>query len=68
MEIAVGPLVLDLPARPLLEDARVIVDIAVGLVLFELGRRLDLQWLRRDQVTGQHQHRGDEQRDLNRAA
>jgi Kef-type K+ transport system membrane component KefB len=45
---AVGPLALDLPVRPLLEDARVIVDIAVGLVLFELGRRLDLQWLRRD--------------------
>ncbi|MPZ43370.1 MAG: cation:proton antiporter [Betaproteobacteria bacterium] len=45
---AVGPLALDLPVRPLLEEARVIVDIAVGLVLFELGRRLDLQWLRRD--------------------
>ena len=45
---AVGPLTLDLPVRPLLEEARVIVDIAVGLVLFELGRRLDVQWLRRD--------------------
>jgi Kef-type K+ transport system membrane component KefB len=45
---AVGPLVLDLPVRALIQDARVVVDIAVGLVLFELGRRLDLQWLRRD--------------------
>jgi Kef-type K+ transport system membrane component KefB len=43
-----GPLALALPMQPLLEEARVIVDIAVGLVLFELGRRLDLQWLRRD--------------------
>lgn len=45
---AVGPLALDLPVRALIEDARVVVDIAVGLVLFELGRRLDLNWLRRD--------------------
>jgi Kef-type K+ transport system membrane component KefB len=45
---AVGPMALDLPVRPLLEEARLIVDIAVGLVLFELGRRLDVQWLRRD--------------------
>jgi Kef-type K+ transport system membrane component KefB len=44
----VGPMALDLPVRPLLEEARLIVDVAVGLVLFELGRRLDLQWLRRD--------------------
>ncbi|MCC6531870.1 MAG: cation:proton antiporter [Burkholderiales bacterium] len=46
--LAVGPMVLDLPARQMLQGARAIVDIAVGLVLFELGRRLDLQWLRRD--------------------
>ena len=45
---AAGPLALDLPVGPLLEDARAVVDIAVGLILFELGRRLDLQWLRRD--------------------
>jgi len=44
----VGPMVLDLPVRPLFAEARLIVDIAVGLVLFELGRRLDLQWLKRD--------------------
>lgn len=46
--LAVGPLVLDLPVGSMLTEARVIVDVAVGLVLFELGRRLDLQWLRRD--------------------
>ena len=44
----VGPLGLDLPVRPLLGEARLVVDTAAGLVLFELGRRLDLQWLRRD--------------------
>jgi Kef-type K+ transport system membrane component KefB len=44
----VGPLALDLPVRPLLGEARLVVDTAAGLVLFELGRRLDLQWLRRD--------------------
>jgi len=46
--MAVGPMALDLPLKPLLEEARIVVDIAVGLILFELGRRLDLQWLRRD--------------------
>lgn len=44
----VGPLALELPVRPLLGEARLVVDTAAGLVLFELGRRLDLQWLRRD--------------------
>jgi Kef-type K+ transport system membrane component KefB len=29
-------------------EARVFVDIALGLILFELGRRLDLDWFRRD--------------------
>jgi Kef-type K+ transport system membrane component KefB len=35
-----------LPA-PLAEDLRIFVDISLGLVLFELGGRLDLAWLRR---------------------
>jgi len=29
-------------------ELRIFVDIALGLVLFELGRRLDFNWLRRD--------------------
>ncbi len=33
---------------PLLESARIFVDLALGLVLFDLGRRMDLQWMRRD--------------------
>lgn len=32
----------------LAREAQMFVDIALGLILFELGRRLDLQWLRRD--------------------
>jgi Kef-type K+ transport system membrane component KefB len=29
-------------------EAWIVVDIALGLILFELGRRLDLAWLKRD--------------------
>ena len=32
----------------LIGEAWIFVDIAIGLVLFDLGRRLDLGWLRRD--------------------
>jgi len=33
--------------QPLLDELVVLADIALGLVLFELGTRLDLGWLRR---------------------
>ena len=32
----------------LIDEARIFVDLALGLVLFDLGRRMDLQWMRRD--------------------
>ena len=32
----------------LVKEAWIFVDIALGLILFELGRRLDFAWLRRD--------------------
>jgi Kef-type K+ transport system membrane component KefB len=32
----------------LLDEARIFVDLALGLVLFDLGRRMDLQWMKRD--------------------
>ncbi|MFN0300409.1 MAG: cation:proton antiporter [Burkholderiales bacterium] len=32
---------------PLAEDLRIFVDISLGLVLFELGSRIDLAWLKR---------------------
>ncbi|MFZ3322049.1 MAG: cation:proton antiporter [Usitatibacter sp.] len=45
---AAAPLAQALNMRPLLEEARVFVDLALGLVLFDLGRRMDLNWMRRD--------------------
>jgi len=50
--IAVGMLVghtgFGLLTAELLQQARVFVDISLGLLLYDLGRRLDLQWLRQD--------------------
>jgi Kef-type K+ transport system membrane component KefB len=34
--------------RVLIDEARIFVNLALGLVLFDLGRRLDLQWMKRD--------------------
>lgn len=45
---AIAPVAKAMQLGPLLEEARIFVDIALGLVLFELGRRVDLDWLRRD--------------------
>lgn len=46
--LVLGPSALDLLDARLLSDLRIFVDISLGLILFELGRRLDLSWLRRD--------------------
>lgn len=35
---------------PLIDEGRVFVNLALGLVLFDLGRRLDLQWMKRDKT------------------
>ena len=43
-----GPSGLRLLNGTLIGDAWVFVEIALGLLLFELGRRLDLGWFRRD--------------------
>jgi Kef-type K+ transport system membrane component KefB len=32
----------------LIDEARIFVELALGLVLFDLGRRMDLRWMRRD--------------------
>lgn len=45
--LALGPGGLGLIDKPVLEELGVFADVAVGLVLFELGQRLDLAWLRR---------------------
>lgn len=50
--IAVGMVLgktgLDLLTPELLVHARVFVDISLGLILFDLGRRLDFNWMRKD--------------------
>ncbi|HEY4998821.1 MAG TPA: cation:proton antiporter [Usitatibacter sp.] len=43
-----APLTQAMGIDPLLEGARIFVDLAIGLVLFDLGRRMDLQWMKRD--------------------
>ena len=45
---ALAPVVQGLQLKPLIEEARIFVDLALGLVLFDLGRRMDLTWMRRD--------------------
>jgi Kef-type K+ transport system membrane component KefB len=45
--LALGPGGLGLIDKPLLDELVVFADIALGLVLFELGTRLDVAWLRR---------------------
>ena len=46
--VACGPHALDLVHAPMLAGTRVFVDLALGLVVFELGHRLDLDWLGRN--------------------
>lgn len=46
--VAFGPHALDLVRAPLFAEARVFIDLALGLVVFELGYRFDLEWLRRN--------------------
>ncbi len=43
-----GPLGQALGLGPLIDEGRIFMDLALGLVLFDLGRRLDLQWMKRD--------------------
>ncbi len=45
---ALAPVASAMNLGPLLDEARIFVDIALGPVLFDLGRRLDLSWLGRD--------------------
>jgi len=43
-----GPLATAMGLGPLIDEARIFVDLALGLVLFDLGRRMDVRWMRRD--------------------
>jgi len=42
---AMAPLAHLIGLDLLLDEARIFVDLALGLVLFDLGRRMDLQWM-----------------------
>lgn len=46
--LVLGPGVLNLVDEDLRESARILLQVALGLILFELGSRLDYQWLRRN--------------------
>lgn len=46
--VACGPHASGLVSAPLFAEVRVVVDLALGLIMFELGHRLDLDWLRRN--------------------
>lgn len=46
--LILGPGVLNLLDQSTLAELSIFVDISLGLILFELGRRLDLRWLTRD--------------------
>ncbi len=46
--LLLGPGTSGLLDRAMLEDARLLLDIALGLILFELGSRLDWQFFRRN--------------------
>jgi Kef-type K+ transport system membrane component KefB len=43
-----GPSVLGLVHAPQFAGARAVVDLALGLIVFELGHRFDLDWLARN--------------------
>jgi Kef-type K+ transport system membrane component KefB len=44
----IAPLAQAMGMGLLIDEARIFVNLALGLVLFDLGRRLDLQWMKRD--------------------
>jgi Kef-type K+ transport system membrane component KefB len=46
--LVLGPGILNLLDQATLAELSIFVDISLGLILFELGRRLDLRWLTRD--------------------
>jgi Kef-type K+ transport system membrane component KefB len=43
-----GPLASAMGLDLLIDEARIFVELALGLVLFDLGRRMDVKWMRRD--------------------
>lgn len=53
--ILLGPGGFNILIPEILDNMRMFVDVSVGLILFEVGRRVDVRWLRRERwllVTG----------------
>lgn len=53
--LLIGPAALNLVDAAILDKIGILVDLALGLVLFELGRRVDYRWLLREKrllITG----------------
>ncbi len=46
--LLLAPLARAMGLASLIDEARIFVDLALGLVLFDLGRRMDLEWMKRD--------------------
>lgn len=46
--VLLGPQVSGILGHGALGNARVLIDLSLGLIVFELGHRLDFQWLRRN--------------------
>jgi len=46
--LVLGPGTLHLLGEELRDSARILLEVALGLILFELGSRVDYQWLRRN--------------------
>ncbi len=46
--IALGPSGFDILDRTAVRGLRGVLEIAVGMILFELGQRVDMRWLRRN--------------------
>jgi len=46
--VLLGPSGFNLIIPEILDSMRSFVDVSVGLILFEVGRRVDLHWLRRE--------------------
>ncbi|MDX1374879.1 MAG: cation:proton antiporter [Burkholderiales bacterium] len=46
--ILLGPLAFGLLGPDAIETARVLIDLSIGLIVFELGFRFDLAWLKRN--------------------
>lgn len=48
MGLLLGPAALNLLDRDMLADVQLFIDLAAGMIVFQLGRRIDVRWLLRE--------------------